>query len=152
MGIERGPSQSIEKLWPPPISRKIHKLAKFGIHHWKGLKKLCYWWKIGWTIPKGGPVTAVFHLKKGYFHRPISPGVRLTLTPNPHQWKIWTFYLPCIPTLGGWRINAWPTNRPWSELTLPFPENFKYTTSRQIYWSMLYIIWRLILWSFYIIF
>jgi hypothetical protein len=25
----------------------------------------------------------------------------MTLTPDPHQWKLWTFYLPRIPTLGG---------------------------------------------------
>jgi hypothetical protein len=41
--------------------------------------------------------------------------------------------LPCIPTLGGWRTNAWPTNRPWSEPTLPFLENLEYTMSRYIF-------------------
>ncbi len=109
-------------MWSMLISREILSFAKFWIHHWKDLEKLCYCWKNGWTIPKGCLATAVFRLKKGYFQRPISPGVRLTLTPDPHQWKLWTFYLPRIPTLGGWRTNAWPTNRPWSEPSLPFPE------------------------------
>ncbi len=121
------------KIWPMPVSRKILNLAKFWIHHWKGLKKLCYWWKNGWTCPKGCLVTAVFRLKKGIFQRPIFPGVRLTLTRDCHQWKIWTFFLPCIPTLGGWRTNAWPINRPWSEPTLPFLENLEYTMSRYIF-------------------
>ncbi len=103
------------KLWPMPISRKILNLAKFWIHHWKGLGKLCYWWKNGWTVPKGCPVTAVFRLKKGCFQRPISTGVRLTLTPECHQWKIWTFYFPCIPTLGGDGPTHGPQNGSWSE-------------------------------------
>ncbi len=64
------------------------------IHHWKGLEKCYYWWYFCRTSPRGCPEKSVFHLKKSNFQWPISPGVRLTLTRDPHQWKIWTFYLP----------------------------------------------------------
>jgi hypothetical protein len=43
------------------------------------------------NIPSDCPDTAVFRLKKGYFQRLISRRRRLTLTRDPHQWKIWTF-------------------------------------------------------------
>jgi hypothetical protein len=48
------------------------------------------------------------------------------LTRDPHQWKIWTFYLPRIPSLGGGRTNAWPRKSIWSEPTLPLFKILKY--------------------------
>ncbi len=105
-----------------PISRQIVYFPKIPVHHWKGLKKWCYWWKNCWNIPSDCPDTADFRLKKGDFQRLISRRKRLTLTREPHQWKIWTFYFSCIPSLGGWRTNAWPRNPIWSEPSFAFPK------------------------------
>ncbi len=67
-----------------------------------------------------------FSFKKGYFQRLISRLRKLTLISDLHQWKIWTFYLPCIPSLGGWRINGLPTKRSWSQPTFVFSKSLKY--------------------------
>ncbi len=46
------------------------------------------------------PGTATFCSKKGNFQRLISRQGKMTLTRDSHQWKIWTFYLLHIPSLG----------------------------------------------------
>ncbi len=114
-------------------------------YRWNRLEKLYYWWKFCWVIPRGCPEMAVFRLKKGHFQQLISRRKKLTMARDPHQSKIWTFYLPRIPSLGGGRMNAWPIKSMWSESTLPLPKMFKYTMNNEGSRNFLGIIWFTVL-------
>jgi hypothetical protein len=105
-----------------------------------------------WIISRGCSVTVVFRSRKGYFQRLISRLRKLTLTRDLHQWKIWSFYLPRIPSLGGWRTNAWPANPAWRQPTLPFPKNYEYIMSGETILIFLGIIRFTVLYRFLIMF
>jgi hypothetical protein len=102
--------------------KKIFK--KIWTYRWNWLEKCYYWWNFCRIDPRSCPEMAVFRLKKGHFQQLISRRKKLTLARDPHQWKIWTFYLPRIPSLG---TNGWPRKCMWIEPTLPLPKMFKYT-------------------------
>ncbi len=60
--------------------------------------------KIYWLFSRGCPEMTIFRSKKGHFQQLISRRKKLTLTWDPHQSNIWTFYLPRIPSLGDGRM------------------------------------------------
>ncbi len=121
---------------------------KIWTYRWKWLEKWYYWWKFCWIFPRGCPEMAVF-LKKGHFQQLISRRKMLTLTWDSHQWKIWTFYLSRMPSLGGGRTNAIfirkykklfeinfenPAKRiKWSGLIIFYPDVNLYNTVNVLY-------------------
>jgi hypothetical protein len=144
MSIERRPCQK----WNFSIFSENNFFKKIWTYRWICLKKCYYWWKFCWIISRGCPETATFRSKKGYFQQLISRLRKLTLTPDLHQWKIWTFYLPCIPSLGGWQTNGLPTNRSWSQPTFVFSKSLKYIMNGGIFSSILGIIEFAVLYRF----
>ncbi len=148
MSVERGTCQDMLKIKISHFFVKKFFSKKIWTYHWNWLKKWYYWWKLRWIYPRGCPDTANFRLKKGHFQWLISRRKKLTLTRDPHQWKIWTFYLPRIPSLGGGWTNAWPRKSIWSEPTLPLPKMFKYIMNGGGLQNFLGIIWFSVLYSF----
>ncbi len=131
-------SRHAEK-WVFPFFYENIFFKQIWTYRWNWLEKWYYWWNFFWIDQRGCPEMAIFRLKKGHFQQLISRRKKLTLSRDPHQWKIWAFYLPRIPSLGGGRTNAWPRKSIWSEPTSPLPKMFKYIYNEQ--WRLSKFFW-----------